>query len=220
MRLYDVLYTLAVMAREKFPVGAVYTSAIELTAEEVGDMFGGTWEQIGKGRVLMGAGALDDNTSDSFGSVTRGEIHVEAGVRGGTATSSLPRHTHVQDEHTHIQDAHNHSQTAHNHSQNAHRHAPNHLEKHLVYSGDVKGDAISAASGTGYKIPKIDKDHTWGGSPHTTYETATNVANKANILESRAVNQNAVAVNQETGVNPEKTNLQPFETVFFFKRIA
>lgn len=70
---------------QAYPVGSIYMSVVETNPAE---LFGGTWEAITPGRVLIGAGVSDFN------------IDYIAGKRGGatsrTLTSSnIPKHTHT-----------------------------------------------------------------------------------------------------------------------------
>ena len=70
---------------DAYPVGSIYMSVVETNPAE---LFGGTWEAIAPGRVLLGAGEYNSNTSYTAG--TRG------GVRSRTLTSSnIPKHTHT-----------------------------------------------------------------------------------------------------------------------------
>ena len=69
---------------QAYPVGSIYMSVVETNPAE---LFGGTWEAIAPGRVLIGAGVSVD-------------INYVAGTRGGSrsrtlTSSNIPKHTHT-----------------------------------------------------------------------------------------------------------------------------
>ena len=68
-----------------YPVGSIYMSVVETNPAE---LFGGTWEAIAPGRVLLGAGEYNSN------------ISYTAGDKGGVPSkilnsSNIPKHTHT-----------------------------------------------------------------------------------------------------------------------------
>ena len=70
---------------QAYPVGSIYMSVVETNPAE---LFGGTWEAITPGRVLIGAGVSDFN------------INYIAGNKGGSkartlTSSNIPKHTHT-----------------------------------------------------------------------------------------------------------------------------
>ena len=70
---------------QAYPVGSIYMSVVETNPAE---LFGGTWEAIAPGRVLLGAGEYSSSISYTAG--TKG------GVTSKTLTSSnIPKHTHT-----------------------------------------------------------------------------------------------------------------------------
>lgn len=70
---------------QAYPVGSIYMSVVETNPAE---LFGGTWEAIAPGRVLLGAGEYNSNISYTAGD--------RGGVRSRTLTSSnIPKHTHT-----------------------------------------------------------------------------------------------------------------------------
>ena len=80
-----------------YPVGSIYMSVVETNPAE---LFGGTWEAITPGRVLIGAGVSDFNINYIPGN--------KGGARSRTLTeSNIPKHTHTvaikkkEQSHTH-----------------------------------------------------------------------------------------------------------------------
>ena len=70
---------------QAYPVGSIYMSVVETNPAE---LFGGTWEAITPGRVLVGAGVSDF------------DINYVAGTTGGSrsrtlSSSNIPKHTHT-----------------------------------------------------------------------------------------------------------------------------
>ena len=70
---------------QAYPVGSIYMSVVETNPAE---LFGGTWEAIAPGRVLLGAGEYSSSISYTAGD--------KGGVTSKTLTSSnIPKHTHT-----------------------------------------------------------------------------------------------------------------------------
>lgn len=68
-----------------YPVGSIYMSVV---GTDPAELFGGTWEAIAPGRVLLGAGEYDSSTTYT------------AGAKGGAVRQflheiNLPKHTHT-----------------------------------------------------------------------------------------------------------------------------
>lgn len=77
--------TIQVSILQAYPVGSIYMSVVETNPAE---LFGGTWEAIAPGRVLLGAGEYDSSTTYT------------AGAKGGAVRQflheiNLPKHTHT-----------------------------------------------------------------------------------------------------------------------------
>ena len=77
--------TIQVSILKAYPVGSIYMSVVETNPAE---LFGGTWEAIAPGRVLLGAGEYDSKTTYT------------AGAKGGAVRQflheiNLPKHTHT-----------------------------------------------------------------------------------------------------------------------------
>ena len=70
---------------QAYPVGSIYMSVVETNPAE---LFGGTWEAIAPGRVLIGAGEYSSSVSYTAGD--------KGGITSKTLTSSnIPKHTHT-----------------------------------------------------------------------------------------------------------------------------
>ena len=87
--------TLAEIMLAIYPVGAVYISA---NSTSPASLFGGTWEQV-KGRLLIGTGANEKNTTETYGSLPANTVNRPLGEMGGEDKhalniSELARHTH------------------------------------------------------------------------------------------------------------------------------
>ena len=73
-----------------FPIGAIYLST---TSTNPKTLFGGEWEQIAKGRTLIGQGANVANTTTYWGTYNANDCNFPNGEMGGE-----PRHTLSQHE--------------------------------------------------------------------------------------------------------------------------
>ena len=81
---------------DAYPIGSIYMS---VNSTSPADLFGGTWEEIAGGRVLMG-----QNSTYAAGSTGGATTHTHTG----------PAHTHTM-AHTHTGPAHTHTGPAHTH---------------------------------------------------------------------------------------------------------
>ena len=75
-----------VIRNTMYPVGSVYISTNNANPNL---LFGGTWRQIGQGRTLIGAGPIEANTVDTYGTVVAEEFNPSVNERGGKVN-----HTH------------------------------------------------------------------------------------------------------------------------------
>lgn len=196
-----------------YPVGSIYTSVVNTSPSTY---FGGTWATFATGRTLVGV----DTGQTEFDAVEE-----TGGAKTHTLTSGeMPSHTHTQDGHNHTQNSHNHNQDAHNHSSSglstnttgSHTHR---TDQNIPFSGNQTkftintgggGAAMNGADGL-QSGSAGDHSHTISGNVAST--TATNQA-------TTATNQATTATNQNTGGGAAHNNLQPYITVYMWKRTA
>lgn len=182
-----------------YPVGAIYMSVVNTSPAT---LFGGTWQAFGAGRTLVGfdSSQTEFNASEKTG-----------GAKTHTLTESeMPSHTHVQNSHNHTQNSHNHTQNEHNHTQNAHSH--------------VQHDSTWMNMPTSVRMPSSGSFHasinSASGNNPTKDSTATNIATTATNIATTATNIATTATNQNTGGGQAHNNLQPYITVYMWKRTA
>lgn len=174
-----------------WPVGSIFMAAVNTSPATL--LGFGTWAAFGAGRVPVGFNASDTDfdTAEKIG-----------GAKTHTLTAQeMPSHTHVQDAHTHVQNAHNHTQDAHTHVQNS-------FAPRIINSGTAGTVGVQGASAAS------------NANASNAATTATNQNATATNQAATAVNQNATATNQSTGGGAAHNNLQPYITVFMWKRTA
>ena len=93
-----------------YPVGSVYISTTKSTAAQVKALFGGTWEAIGQGRVLIGAGTGTDELGNSM-TFTAGSTggSTTAGNSSGTQTITNPLGEYTHQLNTNEMPSHTHT---------------------------------------------------------------------------------------------------------------
>lgn len=148
-----------------YPVGSVYLS---VNSTNPAKLFGGTWQQISQGRMLMGAatqGSIQQNTGNTglFGTLDSNELNYkfEAGQLGGkyrhtltAAESGLPSHVHPAG------------------TDRAYASAP---------AGSTIGEK-GAASGTAFYTPSILADSNWYTQQNTGSNNTANAKNPHNNM--------------------------------------
>jgi microcystin-dependent protein len=186
---------------DAYPVGAIY---IAVSSTSPATLFGGTWQSFGAGRVLVGidTGDADFNTVEETG-----------GAKTHTLTTAeMPNHTHIQNSHNHTQDSHNHTQNAHNHTMSDNLQSHSHGIKFNQTAGGGTTDPRISSTGVVTSYGPITNEDT--PHQHTIYnKTPTNNA-------TTATNNATTATNQNTGGDGAHNNLQPYITVYMWKRTA
>jgi len=219
-------YPTTTLALEIYPIGSIYTSVVNVNPNTY---FGGTWSAFATGRTLVGV----DTGQTEFDA-----IEETGGAKTHTLTSGeMPSHTHTQNSHNHLQDSHNHIQNSHNHLQDAHNHTQdshNHTQNSHTHRTDIAQPYSSnhtqftaVPGGTGASINAADglQSGSTTATNQATFATnqatfATNQAAFATNQAAFATNQATTATNQNAGSGAAHNNLQPYITVYFFKRTA
>ena len=173
-----------------YPVGSIYITTSYSTASQVASALGGTWQAYGSGKTLVGV-----NTSDSNFSTV--------GKTGGSATttlsaSNLPSHSHS------IPALSGSTNSAGTHTHNLSVWSFNGVDN----SGGISRYGLDfAKTGTHAIKTSVDEsaENTWGiysAGAHT--HTVTTKASTSGT----------------TGSGTSFSNLQPYITVYMYKRTA
>lgn len=206
---------------EIYPIGAIYTSVVNTNPST---FIGGTWNAFGSGRTLVGV----DTGQTEFDLVEE-----TGGAKTHTLSiSEMPSHTHIQNSHNHTQNSHNHNQNAHTHTQNSHNHNQNsHNHNQNAHN---HGTGLYGAGGNRLDARETYDNQATNNQRFTSSTTATNQATTATNQATTATNQNTTATNiattainqattatnQNTGGGSAHNILQPYITVYFWKRTA
>jgi len=202
-----------------YPVGSVYLSVVSTSPAT---LFGfGTWARLGQGRALVGVdeGDPDFDTVEEVGGAKTVTL----------VTAETPSHTHVQDAHTHVQDAHSHGVTdaGHTHTHNAHSHGvtdPGHVhttQRYPTATGGSSGFTIDTSmSGTLADNTLPVKSAATGLTVNNATDTEQSQVTGLTVNNATPTNQNATPTNQNTGGGGAHANLQPYLTVYVWKRTA
>jgi microcystin-dependent protein len=173
-----------------YPVGSIYTNASVNTNPATLLGFG-TWDAFGSGRVLVGVDAADTDF-DTLGETGGAKTHT-------LTVDQMPSHTHTQD--------------SHNHTQNAHTHKLNMAFGGVQQERFEWGTGTSAAVGTtkvATAAPEVDTRTTGGQRMLLDEDTRS----------TTATNNATTATNQNTGGGSAHNNLQPYITVYMWRRTA
>ena len=217
---------------EQYPIGSLF---ITTTNTNPGTFIGGTWEAFGTGRTIVGV----DTNQTEFSTVNK-----TGGEKTHTLSSSeMPSHTHTIPEHGHSANvsinangSHSHTITvnsggSHNHSASSnwtgtHRH--NFL---WGTNGPTNGDNIMIG------WPGANSSNSWtnggniiadaGGHSHTITVNSGGSHNHSASSNSTGSHTHAATVSvgnkasfsaNSTGGSAAHNNLQPYITVYMWKR--
>ena len=173
---------------QAYPVGSIYMSVVETNPAE---LFGGTWEAIAPGRVLLGAGEYNSNISYTAGS--------KGGVTSKILSSSnLPKHTHTVEI----------KQTAATHN---HRNG--------VFDEVAAGTGPHSSNYGAVKMYPTATQHVMAADT-SAYGTNTQLY-MGYTSETSAVHTHEVTVGYYGAKNPTEISvMQPYLVVYMWKRTA
>ena len=183
-----------------YPVGSIYMS---VNSTSPADLFGGTWEEIAGGRVLMGQ-------SDDYA----------AGTTGGSAT-----HTHTGPAHTHTM-AHTHTGPAHTHAYGARFGS----YYGLINTSNSAGSTFDLWNGSSWVAGKSN-DTTSSLKINTGVNAASATKSSCSTPYCKTVTgssgtgntgaaSNATTSSSGTGNTGSASSLPPYLAVYMWKRTA
>ena len=173
---------------QAYPVGSIYMSVVETNPAE---LFGGTWEAITPGRVLVGAGVSDF------------DINYVAGTTGGSrsrtlSSSNIPKHTHtVEIKNT----------------------AATHHHRNGVYDEAAPGNGPLSSNYGAIKMYPTSTQHVMAADS-SGFGTSTQLY-MGYTSETSAVHTHEVTVGYYGAKEPTEISvMQPYLVVYMWKRTA
>ena len=180
--------TIQVSILQAYPVGSIYMSVV---GTDPAELFGGTWEAIAPGRVLLGAGEYDSSTTYT------------AGAKGGAVRQflheiNLPKHTHTVEISTETQ---------------------SHLHKNGVFDEVAAGNGpLSSNYGATKLYPTASQKVL--SADGETFGTSTKLY-MGNTSGASTTHKHDVTVGSYGSDNPLPVGLmQPYLVVYMWKRTA
>lgn len=192
-----------------YPVGSVYMT--DRSDNPSTYMEGGTWVRWGKGRVPVGV----DEAQTEFN-----QKELVGGAKTHTlSTGEMPSHTHGNAAHNHTGDPHTHSGVAHSHSID---------HDHANPTFSIQYETNTTGTGGGVRVTDIEN---LTGGAGTAVNVPVNIAaysgsSGSTYAESGPVDSigwtgyTTAPVTSAAGLNYAHNNLQPYITVYMWKRTA
>ena len=208
-----------------YPIGSVYISTTLDTPAKVKTAIGGTWEAYGKGQTLVGV----DTAQNEFKTVntTGGAKSVSYTPKGtigstGLTINQIPSHSHSYDKPNANTGSHTltiEEMPRHTHIQNPHSHIMPYQSNVNQYNGFGFESGLSLiVNGNGIDLTytTATNQYTGGNGGHThpisTTSTSTGAAGKGTTSDGHT--------HSFTGTADSINNLQPYITVYMYKRTA
>lgn len=202
-----------------YPIGSIYETTTYSNASEVGNALGGVWETYGAGKTLVSF----DSGDSAFNVI---------GKTGGTnittlTTANLPSHTHSIPALTGTAasaGAHTHTRGTMNISGSFNvRGMSSSPYDTVTWAGNVFSSSVMEWSGSHGVIPT-----TMANPAHYNIVNFNAANNWTGATSSNGAHTHSVTVNSDTnakatgsnGSGTSFTNLQPYITVYMYKRIA
>lgn len=208
----------------------------------------GTWELFGQGKCLVGVDVNDTdfNTILKTGgekkhTLTVSETPSHTHNFSATSGNQSANHTHSVGAHAHGLNSHTHSFSATSGEGGNHRHSPENGSTHGFQSykrDDNNVSRFQVASGSAYhavssRVPDLDgvdySTYTTYSGTHTHTVSGTSGAASGSTANSTAFNSGSNSANHthtvsgttgSSGTGDSHNNLQPYITVYFWKRVA
>lgn len=208
-----------------YPIGSIYETTTYSTANEVGEALGGVWERYGNGKTLVG---VDENDTD----FNRAGINDKGSKTTTLSIKNLPSHTHsipalsgtaVQGSTAATGGNHTHSipaVTVTTSTAGSHYHESwttlnaNEALSHGMSGLSSSGYAWIASGGKGKKIWMTESA---GSHSHTvTIGASTSGGGGAHSHSVTTV----ASTSGGSGSDTAFTNMQPYITVYMYKRVS
>ena len=178
-----------------YPVGSIYITTEYSTSTQVSSSLGGTWEVYGSGKTLVGVNTSDNNF-DTVNKIGGSSANI-------LAVTNLPTHTHS------IPSLTGSTNSAGNHTHKYPAHWMGNGPNTIKSTGVVYRD-----SGTTTASPTLVVDYAGEHTHEVTTEESTSGSNGSH---THTVTTTA-STSGSTGSGTSFTNLQPYITVYMYKR--
>jgi len=194
-----------------YPIGSIYESTNYSTVEEVQNIIGGKWERYGNGKTLIGV----DESNSNFNVVNK-----TGGTKTNTlAITNLPNHTHsipVLSGTAAKTETHTHSipsLTGTAESAGSHTHALRIAND----NGNLNVWGATWKNSNETRFTDTNGTQTTGAHTHSIKTIASNVISNGDHTHSISLKE---GVTGNLGSATAFTNLNPYITVYMYKRIS
>jgi len=199
-----------------YPIGSIYITTVYSDISQIEKNIGGKWEKYGNGRTLVG---VDENDSN-FNEINK----IGGNTTTTLSTTNLPSHSHeisklsgktsTDGSHTHARGTMNITGVLNIRSYNGEYHDT------IVGTSGAFSKTVTNWSGTHDGLQRVTLNPGFYHSVNFDAKNSWTGVTTADGNHSHSITTNASTTGNGSGDMTPFTNLQPYITVYMYKRIA